>query len=620
MDKKLYSTLKQYYGYDEFRPLQKSIVTDVLNKKDVFVLIPTGGGKSLCYQLPALIQDGITIVVSPLIALMKDQVDGLIQNGATDAFFNSSLTNQEKDQVKSDLIQNKTKLLYVAPERLMQSEFLDFMQSLPISLFAIDEAHCISEWGHDFRPEYRKLSRLKKLFPHVSIIALTATATERVSQDIIKQLGLENANKYQASFNRPNLSYKIIDKFDAVSQTLEYIKDHPDQSGIIYCHSRKNVETLTKDLQDHAIKALSYHAGLDDEVRKSHQEKFIKDEGVVMVATVAFGMGIDKPNVRFVIHADLPSNIERYYQETGRAGRDGLESECILLFNPSDREKIKFFIDQKTDPDEKHIAHIQLTSMLRYAQSHQCRRAKLLDYFGETLEKKNCQNCDNCLFPKETFDATEIAQKILSCVYRVGQRFGAKYISDILNGRNTKQILQNDHQKLSTYGIIRDYNTHQIQNFILELIQEDLIEQTEGQYPVLRLNNKSHQLLKNLLQVHLTKPVTLVQPPKSSYPTTTTGFTPFDTQLFNLLRALRKDLAEKQNLPPYIIFSDASLRDMATFYPQTKQQFAQIKGVGDQKLVQYGDSFIAEIIAYCNPKGIKNINTQKKGSRYLGIL
>jgi ATP-dependent DNA helicase RecQ len=277
MDKKLYSTLKQYYGYDEFRPLQKSIVTDVLNKKDVFVLIPTGGGKSLCYQLPALIQDGITIVVSPLIALMKDQVDGLIQNGATAAFFNSSLTNQEKDQVKSDLIQNKTKLLYVAPERLMQSEFLDFMQSLPISLFAIDEAHCISEWGHDFRPEYRKLSRLKKLFPHVSIIALTATATERVSQDIIKQLGLENANKYQASFNRPNLSYKIIDKFDAVSQTLEYIKDHPDQSGIIYCHSRKNVETLTKDLQDHAIKALSYHAGLDDEVRKSHQEKFIKE-------------------------------------------------------------------------------------------------------------------------------------------------------------------------------------------------------------------------------------------------------------------------------------------------------------------------------------------------------
>jgi ATP-dependent DNA helicase RecQ len=620
MDKILYSTLKQFYGYDKFRPLQKSIVTDVLNKKDVFVLIPTGGGKSLCYQLPALIQTGITIVISPLIALMKDQVDGLIQNGAKAAFFNSSLSTQEKDQVRSDLVKNNIKLLYVAPERLMQSEFLDFIQSLPVSLFAIDEAHCISEWGHDFRPEYRKLAKLKQLFPQVPFIALTATATERVSLDIIKQLGLENATKYQASFNRPNLSYRIIDKYDTLSQTLEFIKDRSDQSGIIYCHSRKNVETLTKDLQDRSINALSYHAGLDDEIRKAHQEKFIKEEGVIMVATVAFGMGIDKPNVRFVIHADLPSNIERYYQETGRAGRDGLESECLLLFNPGDREKIKFFIDQKTDPAEQHIAHTQLTSMLRFAQSHQCRRVKLLDYFGETLENKNCQNCDNCLNPKETFDATEISQKILSCVYRVGQRFGAKYIADILNGRNTKQIIQNDHQKLSTYGIIRDYNTHQIQNFIHELVQEDLLDQTEGQYPVLKLTNKSHQVLKNQQTVLLTKPITLAQLPKVSYPTTATGFIPFDTQLFNLLRALRKDLAEQQNLPPYIIFSDASLRDMATYYPQTKQQFAQIKGVGDQKLVQYGDAFIKEIATYCSPKGIQSIKNQKKGSKYLGIF
>jgi ATP-dependent DNA helicase RecQ len=615
MDQKIYSTLKQFYGYDEFRPLQKAIVTDVLNKQDVFVLIPTGGGKSLCYQLPALIQSGITIVISPLIALMKDQVDGLLQNGAQAAFFNSSLSNAEKDQVKSELQNKKIQLLYVAPERLMQPEFLELIKQLPISLFAIDEAHCISDWGHDFRPEYRKLSTIKSIFPQIPIIALTATATERVKEDIIRQLKLEHSKKYQASFNRPNLSYQIEAKYDTLPQILEYLKSRLDQSGIIYCHSRNNVDTLAKSLQQRNINALPYHAGLSDEMRKNHQDQFIKQESVIIVATVAFGMGIDKPNVRFVIHADLPSNIERYYQETGRAGRDGLPSECLLLFNPGDKEKIKFFINQKTDPAEQQIANTQLISMLNFASSNKCRRAKLLEYFGEKTELINCQNCDNCLHPKETFDATIVSQKILSCIFRVGQRFGAKYISDILTGKKGKQLLQNNHQKLSTYGIVKDFTVQQLQGFIQELIQEEYIEQTEGKYPILKLTPKSTSLLKNQSTIHLAKPtfipITLnISNSQANY----------DGQLFNILRALRKELADQQNVPPYIIFSDIALQDMSTYFPQTKEQFSQIKGVGAQKLEQYGPTFIKEISDYCQQKGLKNIPNQKKVPRFLGIM
>lgn len=608
MNSLIFSTLKQYYGYEKFNPLQEEIIQDVLNKKDVFVLIPTGGGKSLCYQLPSLIQTGITIVVSPLIALMKDQVDGLKQNGINAAFFNSSLSAKEKTSVSNELINNQIKLLYVAPERLMQDEFLALLQTLPISLFAIDEAHCISEWGHDFRPEYRKLSKLKILFPKVPIIALTATATERVRDDIIKQLKLESSEKYQASFNRKNLFYRVQDKYDVLNQIIEFLKNHPEQSGIIYCHSRDKVNNLTHSLQENGFHALPYHAGLDDDVRKLNQELFIKQEAVVMVATVAFGMGIDKPNVRFVIHADLPSNLERYYQETGRAGRDGLESECLLLFSPGDKEKIKFFINQKTDPEEQHIANQQLSSMLNFAQHTHCRRAKLLSYFGENFSKSQCdKTCDNCLSPKETFDGTTIAQKILSCVFRVNQRFGAKYISDILTGKRSKQILENGHTTLSTYGIIRDYRTNEIQNFIQELIQYEYLYQTEGQYPIIKLTDKSWPILKSQETVTLAKVTSRFPslPPKPSiYQTSGTPFMPFDTQLFNILRSVRKELAEKQNIPPYIVFSDASLREMATYFPKTEKEFSNIKGVGEQKLIQYAEVFLKEIINYSNPKKV----------------
>jgi len=599
MDTNLYTTLKKYFGYDQFRPLQKEIITDVLNSKDVFVLVPTGGGKSLCYQLPSLLQDGLTIVVSPLIALMKDQVDSLKQNGIKAEFFNNTLTSKEKLEVSRDLrneqsssSNKKISLLYVAPERLMQESFLEILQSLPISLFAIDEAHCISEWGHDFRPEYRKLSRLKLLFPHVPIIALTATATERVKDDIIKQLSLQKASHYKASFNRPNLFYKIIQKIDAMNQILELISSYSGESGIIYCHSRNNVESLNNFLQSQNIKSLPYHAGLDDEVRKKHQDKFIKEEGLVMVATVAFGMGIDKPNVRFVIHADLPSNLERYYQETGRAGRDGLDSECTLLFSLGDKEKIKFFINQKTNLKEQQIANTQLRTIIKFAQNSGCRRAELLSYFGEEFPGENCKFCDNCLSPKEKFNATEISQKILSCVYRVGQRFGTRYIADILTGKLSKQIKQNNHSGLSTFGIVKDFATNEIQTLIQELINLEFLYQTDGKYPTLRLTDKSWQVLKKGLQVNLTK----LAPSKKVRSVSYIQKQNDNPELFEALRALRRSLADKQNIPPYVIFSDSTLKEIASYMPETREEFKMIKGVGEMKLKKYADIFIKEVI------------------------
>ncbi len=608
MPELLYSTLKQYFGYDEFRFPQKEIITDVLNKKDVFVLMPTGGGKSLCYQLPALMQEGLTVVISPLIALMKDQVDSLKQNGIRAEFFNSSLSSSEKDRVKSELLNKKLSLLYVAPERLMQESFLEILRNLPINLFAIDEAHCISEWGHDFRPEYRNLSKIKQLFSNIPIIALTATATPRVKEDILKQLHLNQASKYQASFNRTNLFYLIEEKTNTLDQCLKFLKKHPGESGIIYCHSRNNVENLTESLQKNNVNALAYHAGLDDSTRKANQDRFIKEETVVMVATVAFGMGIDKPNVRFIIHADLPSNLERYYQETGRAGRDGLDSECLLLFSLGDREKIKFFINQKEDPIEQEIAGIQLKNMINYASGSKCRRFGLLEYFGESFDEQNCKACDNCLSPKETFDGTEVSQKILSCIFRVGQRFGTKYVSDVLTGKRSAQIRQNRHDSLSTFNIVKDFNGRQLQSFMQELAGNGYLLQTDGKYPVLRLTPKSTPVLKGREKIYLTKPaVSLISTKSSTYEAI-----PFNMTLFNILRDLRRELASEQNLPPYIIFSDASLKEMATYYPRTKAEFSQIKGVGEQKLNQYGEIFIKQIDSYCAPQGLKS--EQKKPS------
>lgn len=584
------AVLEKYFGYDSFRLVQKIVVEDIISGKDVFVLMPTGAGKSICYQVPALMFDGMTIVVSPLISLMKDQVDGLRQNGVSAAYLNSSLSKHEQNDILEQLVSKKLKLLYVAPERLLQQAFLEFLQKLPIALFAIDEAHCISEWGHDFRPEYKDLKLLKTLFPHVPIAALTATATERVKEDIIKSLRLYSVKIHTASFNRPNLHYTVTPKHGVSSQILDYIEKHPGESGVIYCQSREKVDRMTELLKKNGIKALPYHAGLDDKTRHKHQEAFIKENVDVIVATIAFGMGIDKPNVRFVIHADLPSNLERYYQETGRAGRDGLASECILFYSYADKTAIEFFIYKKSIV-EQEISRKLLRKMVEFAETKTCRRKILLNYFGEKLEVENCQTCDNCASPPEKFDATIITQKILSCVYRVGQRFGATYIIDILIGRTDQKIIKNKHDTLSTYNIVNDFSKNQLRTFMQELIHLEYLEQTQDQYPVLRLTPKSTNVLKNKQQVFLYLPsVKKEKKPKKDY-----GENP---ALFEKLRVLRKKLADDQNVPPYIIFSDVTLKEMASTLPKTKDEFAEIKGVGKQKLVLYADSFLTEIKAF----------------------
>src|SRR5207248_3912325 len=452
----LQETLKKYFGYDEFRPLQQEIIDDPLAGRDVFALLPTGGGKSLCFQLPALLRNGVTIVVSPLIALMKDQVDALRTIGIAATFVNSTLAGSEARERFRGLHRNEFRLLYVAPERLMMENFLESALNWNIAQIAIDEAHCISEWGHDFRPEYRELKKLRTHFPDVPMIALTATATERVRADIVKQLKLREPQCYVASFDRPNLTYRVVPKSAPYEQLLEFIRSRPNDSGIVYCASRKSADSLARNLSDAGVSAKPYHAGLTSDARTKNQDAFLRDDVRVVTATIAFGMGINKPNVRFVIHYDLPKNLESYYQETGRAGRDGLPSECVLLFSASDVAKQLHFIDEKSEP-EGRIARAQLQQMVHYAETRECRRVTLLRYFGEEYEKSSCEGCDNCLTPRETFDGTILAQKFLSCVHRIhaksGFGFGLNHIVDVLRGADTQGIRQRGHNELSTYGI-----------------------------------------------------------------------------------------------------------------------------------------------------------------------
>lgn len=585
--------LKQYFGYSDFRPLQEQIIKDVLGKSDVFVLMPTGGGKSLCYQLPALAQDGLTVVVSPLISLMKDQVDGLLENGIRAAFLNSSLPYSEKQKVNQSLLRGDLKLLYVAPERLTEESFLEFIKQLNISLFAIDEAHCISSWGHDFRPEYRKLSLLREHFPKVPIIALTATATVKVREDILMQLHIPNAKTFKASFNRPNLRYIVFDKQNPYIQTTFYINNHPNESGIIYCSTRDKVDELTKKLQKDGYSALPYHAGLAESERKDFQERFIKEDIQIIVATIAFGMGIDKPNVRFVIHYDLPSNIERYYQETGRAGRDGLFSECILLYSLADIFPIKHLIAQKSSEVEQKVANNLLQQVINYAQTSRCRRIALLNYFGEDYPEKNCQNCDNCLNPKETFDATLLSQKILSCVARIKQRFGVAHLIKVLLGSEDQKVLQYGHNQLSTFGIAKDYSAEELKFYIYELVQMGYLNITQDQYPVVSLTSKSLPVLRGEEKIHLTKPVIRIK--KERTKKSISEIEDYDENLFNKLRTLRKSLADQEQVPPYVIFSDVSLKEMAKLQPKTLAEFREVYGVGEQKLKNFGEIFIDEI-------------------------
>jgi ATP-dependent DNA helicase RecQ len=622
----LFAPLKQYFGFASFRPLQEEIIRDSLADKDVFAVLPTGGGKSLCFQLPALMRPGLTVVVSPLIALMKDQVDALQTAGVAATFLNSSLGAGGSRPRLRGLHAGEFRLLYVAPERLMLSGFLDDLKKWNVSQFAIDEAHCISEWGHDFRPEYRQISTLRNLFPDVPVMALTATATERVREDIVKQLHLRSPACYVASFNRPNLTYRVAAKSGAYEQILSYVRARPGECGIIYAQARKTAESLSAKLSADGVKALPYHAGLAGGERSANQEAFLRDEARVVCATIAFGMGINKPNVRFVIHYDLPKNIEGYYQETGRAGRDGLPGECLLLFSPGDRVKQMRFIDEKPDPKEREIARAQLEQMIHYAEVATCRREFLLGYFGERFqpnltggnalprvqadrqvsspaESVNCAGCDNCLAPRQTWDGTLEAQKFLSCVYRIREKsgfgVGLQHVVEVLSGADTEKVRKFGHQSLSTYNIGGEHSRDEWGTIGRELVRLGLLFQNAEKFNIVELTDPGRAALKSRQKVTLTQPVAPTEPAKHRI-----GEIACDEVLFGKLRALRKQLADERGVPPYIVFSDVSLRQMARFYPATDREFSRISGVGDQKLREFGAVFLGEIAAHLqsNPR------------------
>ncbi len=596
----LHGTLKKQFGYDEFRPLQESIIRDSLRGRDVFVLMPTGGGKSLCFQLPALLRDGLTIVISPLISLMKDQVDGLQASGIPATFLNSTLNGDEARARLRGLHRGEFRLLYIAPERLMLNDFLEKAKTWRVQQIAIDEAHCISEWGHDFRPEYRQLSEVRAHFPGAPLIAMTATATDRVRSDILKQLQLTNPSCYVASFNRPNLTYRVVAKSDPLAQIIAFLREHADESGIVYCASRKTADSLAKKLTAAGFETKPYHAGLESNERSATQEAFRRDDVRVVTATIAFGMGVNKPNVRFVIHYDLPKNLEGYYQETGRAGRDGLPAECILLFSIGDVVKQKHFLENKSE-DEQANARDQLKSMISYAETNGCRRSALLHYFGESFPSSDCTGCDNCLNPRESVDATVLAQKFLSCVHRVtasaGFGFGMNYIIQILLGEKTEAIERRGHEHLSTFGIGREESRETWQWVGRELQRLSLVDVAPGKFATLTVTEAGMATLRERAPITLIKPFEPARAkPRRRIRTRTQQ--PCDEKLFAVLKAVRRRLADERNVPAYIVFSDATLREMASALPKTRQEFEQITGVGERKANDFADTFTKAISGY----------------------
>ena len=698
------AVLEKNFGYTSFRPNQEEVIQSILDDKDVFVLMPTGGGKSLCYQIPALMKPGITVVISPLISLMKDQVDSLVSNGVSAAYLNSTLSESESADVKRRMLSGDLKILYVAPERLMMNSMLSLLKKTTISLFAIDEAHCVSEWGHDFRPEYRKLSELRDKFPGVCIAALTATATERVRRDIVHVLRLQDPVVKVSSFNRPNLSYQIVEKKDVMDQLDSYLRKNRNKSGIIYCQSRDAVERLAARLNKSGFSALPYHAGISDEKRARNQERFIRDDVDIIVATVAFGMGIDKPDVRFVIHYDLPKNLESYYQETGRGGRDGLECECILFFSRGDWHKIRFLIEKKPSKRERDLAFQQLSQIISYCESTDCRRNVLLKYFGEEITEP-CNNCDSCFHPREKTDYTNQAKLLLDCIQQTGQRFGMSHVVDVLYGARTQKVKDMRHDRLSVHGSGKNVSKNEWKRIGNELIQSGLLSVSGERYPIVKLNVKSRKVIDGEISVELTAPpiskiskgrailpgisdstqnggefideaddeteeiysdfadsdsefnendlsgaivyggkksiladgiedfdpisasvssgsassasstslasasVSSVKSketvPKATTPKKEKSVSPkkiekgkFDSVLFSRLRELRKNIAADKNLPPYIIFADTSLRQMATDFPTDETSFLKIVGVAEYKLQKYGGLFINEISDY----------------------
>ncbi len=591
--------LKQYFGYDHFRPLQEEIISNVLAGNDSLVIMPTGGGKSLCYQLPALKLDGVTLVVSPLIALMKDQVDSLKAIGIRAEFLNSTLTYDEMSRVRGEALRGELKILYVSPERLASEVFQTFLTNLKVSLVAIDEAHCISEWGHDFRPDYRQLGMLRRGMSDVPFIALTATATPRVREDIVSQLGLNSPQRFVASFNRANLTYEVRPKRNAFNQLVELLEVRRGQSAIVYCHSRKETEELAVDLSQLGFVARPYHAGMDAEARRKTQDGFIADEFPIVVATIAFGMGIDKPDVRLVIHYSLPKSLEAYYQETGRAGRDGLPSDCVLLYSYGDKSRQEYFIDQTEDLLERRRSQDKLDQVIEFSQLNTCRRQYLLEYFGDetiadSVKQLNCQGCDICLTPREEFDATIIAQKILSAIIRTGQRFGITHVSDVLRGGRSKRIRELGHNTLTVWGIAKDHSGDEIKEVASLLMAEGLLYKNSTEFATLGVTDQGWQFLKDRKSLTLSRPKSVETVRKK----TVHKRTDYDPALFERLRDLRLKIARDEGVPAFVVFTDTSLRDMATKVPNTLRGFATVSGVGNVKLEQYGDRFLAEIQQY----------------------
>lgn len=605
MIKQAKKILKDTFGFDQFRPLQEDVIKNVLNKKDTLVIMPTGGGKSLCYQIPAMMFDGLTIVVSPLISLMKDQVDQLTEFGIPAVVLNSSISSELYQKNVSRVKSGDAKMLYVAPESLMMENIRELLAGVNVDCFTIDEAHCISEWGHDFRPDYRQLAKIRKDFPDAVCLGLTATATPRVREDIKQILEFRDSATFVASFDRENLFLNVVDKDGPVDQILDFLYTRKGQSGIIYCFSRRQTDELYQDLKNEGHSVRPYHAGLSEHQREVYQNAFIRDDIDIIVATVAFGMGIDKPDVRFVIHHDMPQNIESYYQQIGRSGRDGLRSDCLLLYSHSDRQKINYFINQK-EGEEKEVAKKHLEDLINYLETEDCRRKPLMAYFGETYGQDECGMCDNCISMKEAMeDLTTPAQKFLSCVVRTGEMFGASHITKVLRGSKAKKVLEKDHQNLSTYGIGREFNKDQWVQLSRLLIRKEML-QKDPEYGSLVLTDAGKRVLKDKERVTgvLDRTQTAIDGSAAAR-TSSEVEDRYDEVLFEQLRIRRKELAVEQDVAPYMIFPDTTLMEMAFYYPQSEESLEGIYGVGSAKLRKYGKEFLEILIRYTSESDIE---------------
>ncbi|WP_420150294.1 DNA helicase RecQ [Spirosoma sp.] len=602
--------LKRYYGYDHFRPMQEDIIRSILSGRDTLVLMPTGGGKSVCFQIPALMLPGVTVVVSPLIALMKDQVGALHMNGISAAYYNSTQTAREQRDVEDDCISGKLKLLYISPEKLLTESFFNFLKRINVSLFAIDEAHCISSWGHDFRPEYTQLHVLKEKFPNVPTIALTATADKLTRQDIANRLGMVDPAVFVSSFNRTNLSLQVLPGQNRIQQIMRLLQQKPDTSGIIYCLSRKSTESLAAKLQEKGFKAAFYHAKMDPDDRSRTQEAFLRDDVRIMCATIAFGMGIDKSNVRWVIHYNMPKNIESFYQEIGRAGRDGASAQTVLFYSFADVATYKEMLAENS-PANLGLQLAKLERMQQYADAHTCRRQILLSYFSEELAEP-CGNCDVCRDPRVTFDGTILAQKALSAIVRTGERVPMNLLIDILRGSRSQQVLQGGYDKVKTYGAGRDLRFEDWRNYLHQLINIGVIEIAYDQHYALRRGILADQVLYG------GRKIDLVRPDDAPKPVVEKARTKTETQrddLFERLRVLRKQLADQQNVPPYVIFTDTTLEDMARQRPVTPDALRNVSGVGERKLQLFGKQFLDVIVGYV--RGRVQAGEKPKGSTQL---